>query len=210
MKNTVNLLLAAIALGAASSYTNAQTAVPHRQKGPTHAVEHGQQVRPQHRPLPLIGALDVNRDRVIDAAELAKAPAQLKTLDVNGDGILSTEEVGPGIGGVLEHRHGGPARGSAPAHRAESAPAEGDQEGMAPPPPPPPPHVPSAPFMTALDINQDGVIDADEIANSAAALKTLDKNANGQLDPEEYRPEVPHRPVAPRHSPHRSPLPSAE
>ena len=41
---------------------------------------------------------------------------------------------------------------------------------------PPPPAI-----IRALDANHDGVIDADEIANASAALKTLDKNGDGKL-----------------------------
>ncbi|MEI6350770.1 MAG: hypothetical protein WCP06_06660 [Verrucomicrobiota bacterium] len=66
--------------------------------------------------------------------------------------------------------------------------------GGAPPPPPdgPPPNEagpqggpvgghkhPKPPIEAALDANGDGVIDADEIANAAAALKKLDKNGDG-------------------------------
>ena len=46
--------------------------------------------------------------------------------------------------------------------------------------------------MTALDANHDGILDADEIANATAALKTLDKNGDGQLTPDEFAPG--HRP----------------
>ncbi len=46
---------------------------------------------------------------------------------------------------------------------------------------PPPPLI-----LKALDVNHDGVIDADEIANSPAALKTLDTDGDGQLTPNEY------------------------
>jgi hypothetical protein len=47
------------------------------------------------------------------------------------------------------------------------------------------------PLMQALDPNQDGVIDADEIANASEALKKLDKNGDGKLTPDEYRPQAP-------------------
>ena len=44
-------------------------------------------------PLPLIiKALDANGDGVIDAAEIANAPAALKSLDKNGDGQLTRDE----------------------------------------------------------------------------------------------------------------------
>jgi hypothetical protein len=52
-------------------------------------------------------------------------------------------------------------------------------------------HMPPPPLMEALDANHDGVIDATEIANASAALKTLDKNGDGKLTQDELRP---HRP----------------
>jgi hypothetical protein len=47
-----------------------------------------------HRPpTPLIvKALDANGDGIIDAAEIANAPAALKKLDKNGDGVLTRDE----------------------------------------------------------------------------------------------------------------------
>lgn len=53
------------------------------------------------------------------------------------------------------------------------------------------PHRPPPPIIVALDVNKDGVIDENEIANAAAALKTLDKNGDGKLTPDELRPPPP-------------------
>ena len=53
---------------------------------------------------------------------------------------------------------------------------------------------PQSPLMMALDANHDGVIDAGEISNAPAALRTLDKNGDGQLTPDELRPPPPPRP----------------
>lgn len=53
---------------------------------------------------------------------------------------------------------------------------------------------PLPPIMLALDASQDGVIDAMEIANANVTLKTLDKNGDGKLSPDEYRPPRPDRP----------------
>jgi hypothetical protein len=50
---------------------------------------------------------------------------------------------------------------------------------------------PGGPLIEALDANKDGVIDAAEINNAAAALRGLDKNADGQLTAEELRPARP-------------------
>jgi hypothetical protein len=48
-----------------------------------------------------------------------------------------------------------------------------------------------SPVVAALDVNQDGTIDATEIANAAAALLKLDANGDGQLTGEELRPQRP-------------------
>jgi hypothetical protein len=42
-----------------------------------------------------------------------------------------------------------------------------------------------------LDANGDGTIDADEIGNSATALKKLDKDGDGKLTRNECRPPRP-------------------
>lgn len=52
-----------------------------------------------------------------------------------------------------------------------------------------PPHV--LPLMAALDANGDGELDATEIANASAALKTLDKNGDGKLTADELMPPPP-------------------
>lgn len=51
--------------------------------------------------------------------------------------------------------------------------------------------------VRALDANHDGVVDADEIANASAALKTLDKDGDGKLTMRELmgpRPQGMRRP----------------
>jgi len=63
---------------------------------------------------------------------------------------------------------------------------------------------PPLPIVLALDANHDGVIDADEIANASAALKSLDKNGDGKLTTNEYLPPLPTD--APADAP-RPPLP---
>ena len=50
---------------------------------------------------------------------------------------------------------------------------------------------PMHPLEQALDANGDGVIDAKELANAVAALKKLDKNGDGKLTEDEYRPARP-------------------
>jgi len=119
-----------------------------------------------HHPMPLIiRALDTNGDGIIDANEIANAPAALKTLDKRGDGKLSVDEyIGPWAKGT-------------------NAPPTGP-DGRRPP---------ILPLVKALDVNGDGIIDASEIANASAALLTLDKNGDGKLTPDEYLPPRPAR-----------------
>lgn len=52
---------------------------------------------------------------------------------------------------------------------------------------------PIPPIETALDANSDGMIDAEEIANASNALAGLDKNGDGKLTGDEYRPPIPSR-----------------
>jgi hypothetical protein len=52
----------------------------------------------------------------------------------------------------------------------------------------PGPRGPKPPLIEALDPNNDGVIDQQEIANASAALQKLDKNGDGKLTLEELRP----------------------
>ena len=140
-----------------------------------------------HRPiLPIIQALDVNHDGIIDSNEIANASAELLTLDKNHDGRLTPDEYMP------PRPDGAPAGSSSPGHQR-----------------------PIPLIVRALDANHDGIIDAKEIANAPAALLTLDKNHDGQLTRDEYMDPRPNRahdspeggPQA--NSPHPPPVPPA-
>jgi EF hand len=52
------------------------------------------------------------------------------------------------------------------------------------------PH-PQPPLIKALDSNDDGKIDATEIANAATALAALDKDGDGQISSDELQPPRP-------------------
>lgn len=151
MKMKMKMMLALLALGASAFVVSAQD----DNGGPP---PDGQGPGGHHRPppLPLVTALDVNHDHVIDASEIANASAELLTLDKNGDGVLTTNEYLP-----------------------PRPPRNGDSNGKAFQPPTPL-------IVCALDANHDGVIDASEIANASVELKMLDKNGDGQLTPDEF------------------------
>jgi hypothetical protein len=58
----------------------------------------------RQRPVPpIVAALDVNKDGIIDATEIANAPQALRSLDKNNDGVLTPDE----IGGPRPGDHGG-------------------------------------------------------------------------------------------------------
>jgi len=56
---------------------------------------------------------------------------------------------------------------------------------------------PINPILGALDLNKDGIIDADEIAKASESLQKLDKNGDGKLTSDEYRPQRPGGPGGP-------------
>jgi hypothetical protein len=175
-----SLLVAGAALLAAVSNLAAQPA-----DGP--APDQGGNPPPHHRhhrppPLPIVTVLDANGDGVIDAAEIANAPAALKKLDKNGDGQLTFDEYMP-------PRPNGTNAPLPPPDGADTPAPPPDGADAPPPPPPPGPDGkrPVPPIVAALDTNGDGIIDANEIANASASLLKLDKNGDGKLTPDEYR-----------------------
>jgi hypothetical protein len=170
-----------------------------------------------HRPppCPIIITLDTNRDHVISAEEMQNAPQALKSLDRNGDGQLTPDEFAP----PPPRRASGPNRPQPGGDGSQSS-NSGQQSGQQPTSPqddqqqggvtsgqqsggtdgpqggqggqqqgghrPPP-----CPVVGVLDANHDHVISADEIQNAAQALKSLDKNGDGKLTPDEFAPRPP-------------------
>ncbi len=105
---------------------------------------------------PVLSALDKDQNKELSADEIAAAPTVLLTLDKNQDGRLSEEEVSPaGRGGGQGGRRRGPG-----IMRMVKA-------------------------LSALDANEDNVIDEAEIKNAVAALKKLDANGDGKLTDDE-------------------------
>lgn len=111
---------------------------------------------------PVIRTLDSDHDHEISAQEISLAPTVLPLLDLNGDGVISVDEIRPAR----------PARpdGVTPPPEGHGRPPMAD------------------PVMLALDANGDGSLAAAEIANAAASLRALDANADGKLTRDELRP----------------------
>lgn len=120
-------------------------------------------LRSYARILHVVAALDADGDLTISAAEMDAAPAVLRTLDLNHDGVLSPEECGFTVPGDL-------------AANDDRRPQYARE------------YMRSNPVLAALDTDRDGRISADEIANSAASLKLLDIDHNGSLSPYELLP----------------------
>jgi hypothetical protein len=125
------------------------------------AGRHGQPPTP-----PIIKALDLNNNGIVETAEIENAAVALKTLDKNSDGRLSADELAPS-------EVGGP-------RQPHPTPPFGDKQH------------PKMPLMAALDTNNDGELSAAEIANTSKALKALDANGDGTLTMDELRPPPPH------------------
>jgi len=73
------------------------------------------------------------------------------------------------------------AQDAPPPNRPPGGPGPGGQGGA----------MRRIPLMAALDTNSDGTIDATEIEQASKSLKTLDKNNDGKITPEELRPARP-------------------
>ena len=88
---------------------------------------------------------------------------------------------------------GGPGGGQRPAPLG--GPPRGILDGGPGPAPNGPPPTRGGPMpmpmMNVLDLNKDGTLDAHEISKAAEFLKALDKNNDGRLTPDEYRPPRP-------------------
>ena len=112
--------------------------------------------------MPIMTALDANTNGMLEATEIANASAALLTLDKNGDGKLSADELmPPPPGGTNQFR------GTPPAGAKRPMPL----------------------IVAALDTNGDGELDATEIANASASLLQLDTNGDGILSAEELHPK---------------------
>jgi Ca2+-binding EF-hand superfamily protein len=112
---------------------------------------------------PVFLALDTDKDGVISAAEIASASAALKSLDKNGDGKLSEDEVRPQMGG----------RGRRGGEPGETAAPSADE---------------MVKTLMAFDKNGDGKLTRDELPERMQGLfDRADTDKDGVLTGEEVR-----------------------
>jgi hypothetical protein len=118
--------------------------------------------RPYFVSMPVLRALDTNRDFTLSPWEIGNAPAALRNLDNNHVGKLTAEECGLRID---------------PNAVPSAMPAQRRRQFMS-----------NHPVLAALDADHDGEISAGEIDHAAAALKKLDRNHDGYLTADELLP----------------------
>jgi hypothetical protein len=118
--------------------------------------------RPYFASMPVLRALDTDRDFTLSPLEIAGAPAALRKLDTNHEGKVTAQECG---------LHFDP-NSVPPATLMQLR-----RQFMS-----------YHPVLAALDSDHDSEISPGEIDRAAAALKTLDRNRDGYLTADELVP----------------------
>jgi hypothetical protein len=118
--------------------------------------------RPYFASMPVLRALDTDRDLTLSPWEIGNAPAALLRLDAGHEGKLTAGECGLYID---------------PNSVPPALPEQLHPQFMS-----------YHPVLAALDADRDGEISAWEIDHAAAALKKLDRNLDGYLTADELVP----------------------
>lgn len=179
MKNRSILLAVAAVSCAAVSLVRAQGA-PAAPQAPL----------PMMQASPVLKAVDANSDGSISAAELAGAPARLRTLDKNADGKLVRAEAAVSL---IALRGSGPGPGPGREGRGEGGGREGRGEGRGEReeeqiPSPGPTADDLLKSLLTFDKNKDGKLQKAELpARLQGTLERADADKNNVLDADELK-----------------------
>lgn len=143
---------------------------------------------------------DRNNDGVISKDEVDRSLLRrFDDFDADGDGVLTREEMmGNAGGGQMGRRgngQGGPGGGPdgeqprGGGFGGPGGPGGGPGGGFGGPGGGPGRMLSRLPIMKALDLDQDGELSAEEIAQAAKSLKTLDTDEDGVISSEEMMPD---------------------
>ena len=122
--------------------------------------------------MPVLAALDADKNGVISKSEINNAAAALRKLDKNGDGELDAEEMRP------SRPEGGRSRGGAPeggpgGERGERGGRSSGAGGM-------------MDRLMSQDKNEDGKLSKDEVDERMLPMfDRLDSNSDGSIDKSE-------------------------
>lgn len=119
--------------------------------------------------MPVLAALDADKDGVISKSEINNAAAALRKLDKNGDGELDAEEMRPTRSEGGRSRGGAPEGGPGGERGGRSAGAGGMMDRI-----------------MSQDKNQDGKLSKDEVDERMLPMfDRLDANSDGSIDKSE-------------------------
>jgi len=134
------------------------------------------------RMLPVLAALDADKDGKLSSEEIANATAALKTLDKNNDGQLTADEMRPQSprDGDAGPRRGRPDSPEARRGRPDNPEARGPQGGRGPE------------FLARMfdqrDANDDGKLSGDEIPEQLKArVERIDTDGDGAISKAEMQ-----------------------
>lgn len=138
---------------------------PRRQQGGDRAEMAGAMAGAMAQRMPLLLALDADKDGSISASEIENASKALAKLDKDGDGALSPEELRPDFAAMA--RDGMPREGQPGANGAPG------KEMM-------------ARMFEQRDVNKDGKLSGDEIPERMQQnVSRMDENGDGAIDKSE-------------------------
>ena len=134
------------------------------------------------RDLPVMRALDIDRDGTLSSKEIEGAVTALRTIDKDGNGKLTADELMPAGGPGGPGRGGRPPRGERPGGPGRPGPGGPGPGG------PGPGMLRMIPLITALDVDGDDEISAEEWKDAASSLRTLDRDDDDRLAGDELMP----------------------